>query len=90
MPDVNVDELCRMRSDTGKDWVTQTLRIMGLCREIAKVPEAKTRLERLWREVGRTDDIQAFLSEFAADIEDIESGAFDDAVMLKIVTNWAA
>ena len=88
IPDSHVDDICQMRKETGKDWINQTLRIMGLFEEIAKTPEGLTRLERLWQEVGRTDDIAAFMTEFSNDIEQIESGVFPDWKMKEVIQNW--
>ena len=88
IPDSHVDDICQMRKETGKDWITQTLRIMGLFEEVAKTPEGLTRLERLWQDVGRTDDIEAFMNEFSDDIEQIEAGVFPDWKMKEIIQNW--
>lgn len=90
VPNESADDICNMRTETGKDWITQTLRIMGLYQEIVKSPEAKTRVEKLWDKVGRTDDIEAFLSEFADDLEYIESGNVPDEKMLDIIKYWRA
>ena len=83
-----INQLCQMRFDKGLDWIAGTKRLIGLHEEILKTEEGRTRLERLWAESGRSDDMSAFLEEFRGDIVDIEAGVYPDDVMLKIVTNW--
>lgn len=83
-----VADLCQSRHESGTDWITGTKHLIGLHEEILKTEEGKTRLERLWQEAGRTDDMSAFMAEFKNDIQDIEDGVYPDNAMLKVIANW--
>lgn len=83
-----VEQVAQQRQETGKDWITRTKQLMGLYQAPAKQPEPKTRLERLWHESGRSDDIAAFMDDFKHDIADIEGGYFPDETMLKVIAGW--
>lgn len=83
-----VTDLCASRNKSGSDWVSGTKRLIGLHEKVLKTEEGRTRLERLWQEAGRTDDMTAFLAEFKDDVQDIENGMYPDKAMLKIVANW--
>ena len=87
-PNPEIDDLCESRVERGAGWVTGTKRLLGIYEEVQKQPENVTRIQRLWAESGRRDDIEAFMIEFKDDIDLINSGEWDDKTMLYVIGNF--